>query len=679
MLAGMPKFGYCNDVFTMPPDWDTLKLKRKIYTTKENGEAGHLAFFRHCGIGKWYAIIGSKNVHIVASVASEEEFLADLEVYKTKGVRYDYALANAKLLFDCQRDILFAEMGVREILYEQQLTIIFEAIYNNHIVDYDREKVIAFGITKPQFDSVEEQGLCMPTEIALGLLALWGFTIPEYDIADASDTDKIAELDEKYEKMDNSEGAVVYEEYEGIGKGEDRGVFERGMGIIAKIYKHKNHVYIVRRMARELIKRLAIYSAWLKRFADIHFDANYLSDEIQDLLAFYVWLIKKNPTYKDREQWADRIHENFKELLKEFRNEMKKLSPAAIKDLVDIAPQVLICLASDSNDQDYAIMLVGNQGSGKTTLRNMLHAVLGKEKSAYINQDELNGKRKAFIAELKNHKKNKGKILIVDKCNHLTRLREDVYNVYSKVLILEFQHPDGQDAMESLSLERIKTRGIGHPSLLYSTHVKTILANTMDAYEGVTDIEKKTNEYISLNPLDTIETNLCKVVAYLGVPMEKTPEDAMTSVVAYEERLRMENVEKVLYWRASANVADVLAIMKKYEVPIVFPPKEEYHITLSFNKKLTKEELDAYTRSMSSGIRVQVLAIAYNDQCSALKCGALEIPCQNKIPHITLGTIDGVQPVYANEMLTTRECNYGEILLEDTYLDLIVNPVLKRK
>jgi hypothetical protein len=664
LLSGLPKFGYVNDVFTPP---SSVPCAKRVYTMKENGEAGHLAFFPFAELSgkpvQWYAIVGSKNVHIVLSLT---HFADDLNVYKgVEGSRLDYAIANAQLLQKCNPKTISCngddddddDIEFKESLYKNNQTIVFEAIYNNHIIEYDKEKVIAFAITQPIYTSVEEEGLAMPPEEALRLLSMNGFNIPEFDVADAEDVDEIKRLDEKYEKMENSEGAVVYE----VAVGGFVGV------VVTKIYKHKNHMYIVKRMVRELIKRQASYLGWVQRFEDIHFDAKYLEAEIKKLLAFYVWVMTTASQCKNL-TWADNMQIAFKGLLKEFE------SNATEEEIERFCGKAPVVLRGGSNTEDHAILLVGIQGSGKTTMRNELVKAFGRESCTYVNQDELGGKRKAFILALK---KNKGKIMIVDKCNHLRRLRDDVYNAYENVHIIEMVHPEGMDAMRGLSLERIRGRGLAHPNLIYSVHTSDILGRCAGAFEAVCDIEKKMSSYVALNPLDGVAENVQKVLEHLwshGVPKKEEAEgEVEVDVNVKEDMLVMKNVR---YWQAGAKTEEVLRVLGNIELPDGLRVKNEFHMTMYYDKVLELKRAKELVREPD--ICVHIDALVYNDKCAALlirKTDFVAGICDKDLPHITVALAEGVAGVYSNEMLAGG----GSVRVDmDCDLKLIISPVMKK-
>lgn len=176
---------------------------------------------------------------------------------------------------------------------------------DDHIVDYGgRNAAIALAITRPQLAPLSSQGLSEPPLAAFERLGRWGFELPRHGVA--STPDEVAALKAEFETCQNSEGAVVYEEYAEIYRGNAPGDADAAGGAsssssaapttrVLAIYKHKNFVYIMRRMARELVKRKAGFGGWRRRWAECHVPvegSEQLARERDMLLAFYCWLAR---------------------------------------------------------------------------------------------------------------------------------------------------------------------------------------------------------------------------------------------------------------------------------------------------------------------------------------------------------------------------------------------------
>ena len=632
-INGLPKFGYITDNFNDLTD-DSFKPSQRIYINKENGEAGHLSFF--INDKKWYAIIGSKNVHIIICVDSFDEANNDLNYYRLQNkTRLTCAINNSELLLKYHSDELINNIGMKQYLFDNKLTIIYEAINNNHIIKYDKEQIIAFALTKSKTDLIN---VINPLE-ALILLKLWKFNIPQYDCCYYYDTNEINKLNIKYETLENSEGAVVYDIY-----------YKEKTVIVGKIYKHKCYSYVIKRMARELIKRNANFISWNIRFNQSHIEIKI--EDINKLLSFYVWLVLN----KEKENWSEYIHQNFISLYDEF------LLTSDYNNYYNQAPTIL--QDKNINNITQVIMLVGIQGSGKTTIRNILKTT--NKYIKYINQDEL-GSKKNFICELKKSY-NKDSILVIDKCNTQLFHRNDIYQYFSNILIVEFIHPENN--LIEVCLSRIKERGANHPSLPFSYDVKNIIETCYNNYEQITNYEKQTHKYISISIMNTIEYNVKQILESIDMDYQ-VDIDFNQIDIDYKKSILNKSLKNALYIRASANSVDILTkvqlILDKLETKYIY--KNEFHLTLYFGKY--KEDNIKYFNNIY--ISVHAESIIYDNKCIVIKItNDGSFICNNINPHITLGCIENIKSVYANEMLEKME-NIN-IIDCDFNIDLVVNP-----
>lgn len=650
VLCGPPKFGYEEDQLTTEPNWSSLRLKRWVFTEKENGEAGHLAFFPIKN--QWYAIIGSKNVHIVLTISSLDAARADIASYT--GVRTQTAVKNANLMLDACGDVVIPVSKMHRMVYKNNWTLVFEAVFNDHLVQYDKHKVIMFAITCPQLTTVEKQGLTIPPQVSLPILKNWGFDVASHITVPVKNKHQKETVEKKYESKENSEGAVVYGIYE----------TKSGTEIVGKIYKHKNHVYILQRMARELLKRKASPAEWKRRFDEVHFDATSHSRLIKELFIFREWVEQKYNTAEIG--WSDIVQHKFMKMWKEFTSIFNTwLSKVGWSD--DIQDKFVKTWLGNKHSNDSsnkALMLVGIQGTGKSTLRNALMHVIGTSGAIFINQDEAGG-RKEFMKALTEASKT-NKLVIVDKINHVHKLREDVYSLFDRVAIAEMQH----DAdIKDLALTRLRQRGMAHLTLQYSENTENILNSIAAAYEPVSESEKKHHDYIPVNAANTTLRQVKDVVKFLinsnfisGVTVKPTASDINIVTKAYEDAIVRRALSLTRNIKAVVKSDDIHNAVR-HLVPVKGPIKwkwdasdtPEYHVTLTYNRNISKSEQNVML-SWPVSFNLFVDGIVYNANCAALRIRKEDLPiCDNIHPHITIGCAEGIPPVQAQKVFTDSD------------------------
>ena len=577
---------------------------------------------------------------------------------------------------------------MKKCLFDNKYTIIYEAINNNHIVKYDNKQIITFAIVKRICDKSLADELhknfyvIHPLEAYI-LLKLWKFNIPNYECVHTNNIKEIEILDKKYEQLINCEGAVIYDIYN-----------KDNIVLVGKIYKHKCHDYVIKRMSRELIKRKASYNDWISRFKKAHIIINQESHDI--LLGFYVWLRLNSVELKAQQNstliakllqlnsveplaqqnstliakllqlnknksndWSDYIHENFIILYDEF------LLDINYKEYYKQASNI-IKPENNVNTKTQVIMLVGIQGSGKSTIRNILQHINKNVK--YINQDEL-GSKKAFLNEL--HKKySDNTILVIDKCNILITHRNDIYNYFSNILIVELVDSD----VINTCMKRIKERGAYHLSLPYTYNTKNIIENFYTKYDQITDYEKQNYKYLSINISDTIEYNVQQILKEIN--LDQLIENISNININYQKSIIKTSIKNAIYIQASADPICIINSVQHILNTLVdnkYIIKNEFHMTLYFGKY--KEDNIKYFDNIY--ITVHAESIVYDDKCIAIKITKDEkLICDNMIPHITLGCIENTKSIYANTMLENMENT--NIIKCDFNLDLIINPVYKK-
>lgn len=81
------------------------------------------------------------------------------------------------------------------------------------------------------------------------------------------------------------------------------------------------------------------------------------------------------------------------------------------------------------------------------------------------------------------------------------------------------------------------------------------------------------------------------------------------------------------------------------------------HCTLLHKSQLKgNEELQSYLESnLGKSISIRLVAVGTSDKAMAFKVGGVGNICANKVPHITIATFRGGNPVNSNEITNWRD------------------------
>lgn len=552
---GLPKFGNEAPELMEATQW--------VFTEKANGECGHVAM-----VDADHVVIGSKNVHFVLSVS---RFAEDTQMYEALGEeRLSVAMKIAKLLHE---QGLFT-CGLLSYLLENDATMIVEACFDNHIVRYEKNHCVATCF-------MQQRTVLSPVD-AYSICERFGFPHVEYDVA--SNKDEFEALKAKYQLWErDSEGAVVYAQKEN--------------GSYA-LYKVKHPLYVVKRASRELIKRRANYAAWVTRMNALH--VTVPESIIASLLQFYAWLLTTLPDYT-----GDHIQEEFGKLFSQFTSSGFHVEdPVAIIDKVD----------ETKNKNTLVLGLCGVPGCGKSYLRGVI-ANNKQYKVEYVNQDELHQSKKKFLNALKAHSQKSLDILVVDKSNVSEEMRGDVEKYFRRVYWVVFNDPD----MADTCWQRIKQRGVYHPSLVYSYQSLGIIRGFCESFDP-----PQGDNVVNIQIQDSMDAWLEAINRVCALSLHP--------VVVPQTRV----LPHIKYW--------MISLPSNQHVTLVFGPTAEE------TEKLIPhfgEEIEIVTEVLYKGDRVHAAPVVSNP--------FLEEFCKNKFPHITVWTADGAQAVESNELLANRE------------------------
>lgn len=567
-LFGLPKFGYDTEEIGQSKEGGTIWY----FTEKENGECGHVAF-----LDEEHIIVGSKNVHIVLGLNAYEK---DLEMYQALAeTRLEYALRIATLLKHQGWNA-----SLREYMVRERIVMVFEALFNNHIVYYDNEtyRVTAF----------VQDGIVLSPILTTRMCSM--YQLPIVNIVVASTEEEYKQCCQLFTCCErDSEGAVIYKE---------------AMGRV-RLFKLKHPVYVAKRAARELIKRRASKQQWTDRMQQLHVDAD--EQLLLELYKFYLWLLHNIPDYS-----AEEIQNRFAIMWKEFQDLGCPSLPDIVKD--------------DRNTTVHVIGFVGIPGSGKSTLSKALERCLLKKGLSVVrvNQDELCKNRKQFVSRLQQLSKTQnGGYILVDKVNHTSHLRKDIELLFVNVSWVVFEC--GNDDMIQVCMERIRDRGIYHPSLVYSYKTREVLTRFHS------ELQPPCGDNVhTINMHDSVLDQLRHLSSCVKVGVDP-------AFVELSVKKGVSAVPTILYW--------------KIDLP------NGKHVTLVYQP--TKEDTEALLPHFGDEVDVDVEYILNTERvrvASVMKTPFLEKYCKNVYPHITLWTAEGVKPFEANAAFTSpsavKEC-----------------------
>lgn len=546
-LLGLPKFGYIDDNSPKTPIW--------YFTEKENGECAHVAFLDHDHI-----VIGSKNVHIVFC-RDPTMYACDMKMYEALSEpRLEYAIRIAKMLegYEWNSDII-------DQMHRNHMTMVLEVMFNNHIVYYPEEKwcVTAFTQDGKVMDPETSQYICQMN------------CLPFVEMQVAKTTHDYETLCKMFtNSLRDSEGAVVYhvDDYKNV-----------------RLFKLKHPVYVAKRAARELIKKKVSKLEWEKRMDNLHVEVP--STLLESLFQFYLWIL-----YTNKEYDAEDIQQRFGKLWKEFNS---------LGDIPSLDAESL--LLDKRNKTTKVLAFIGIPGSGKSTLTNALekhYQAIGVPVKR-VNQDELGKDRKRYMRALTDvMRANWDGVLLVDKANHTSRLRQDISDLFLNVDWFHFTSTELP--MVEACKARIYERGMRHLSLYPCSSLNGILQRFFE------EMEIPENS-IPLPMEEPVEQLIVRVTG-------TTPQSIAAPTPTYP---------KILYW--------------KIDLP------DDKHVTLCYKpNKADNEKLEPF---FGTPVQIEVDAIYETRSLRVARVKTtpfLEMYCQNKYPHITLWVGKNTKAVEAN-------------------------------
>lgn len=581
-VLGFPKFGYDPDEAS-----GVSGAVKWCFTEKENGECGHVAAMRVRG--RPYFVVGSKNVHIVLGGGSW--FETDLEMYAARNEpRLEYAVRIARLL----GDLGFFDRAIAHHLLETSRVCIVETIFNDHIVWYEGGH--QFRVTA----MLEEDGAVMDPVETRRLCEGFGAPFVVMDVA--CDRDAYDRLEADFTSCSrDTEGAVVYVV----------GMEGACAGRVIHMYKVKHPLYVVKRAARELIKRRATLAQWKERMDGLH--VSVPDEVVRELLQFYAWVATMHPGAVGQRSFP------FATLFREFREDEGR-------GFIDPA----FALSSGRNTTASVVAFCGLPGSGKTLMSTWFVELVrerygGALRVVRINQDELGRQsKKAFLRKLDEVAEHAGeRIVVIDRCNHTAAHRDEVESRFADVKWVVL------NGSWETCLERVEARGPYHPTLVLSCDTPRILRRFAEESDLASfSCDKLVGDgrrVLGLDMGDAFEENAKKVMAFLGYDDGGSGKTDL-GMVRPSARPKL---PRILYW--------------KIDLPA------GKHVTLRY--KPTAQETEELLPHFGKRVVVEIDYVIETENirvASVVKTDFLDRFCQNKHPHVTLWTASGTSPVESN-------------------------------
>jgi energy-coupling factor transporter ATP-binding protein EcfA2 len=658
IIRGHPKFGYDGDCRTPMADTGVTW----VYSRKENGECGHVSGFIYNGIR--YLVIGSKNVHMILREDSIDEDLQNA-VYQDQ--RYTFAVKIAKILV-----AKYASSIAKIVSFsiEKDVTLCCEAITDcQHIVDYYGEhKLLFFAITSIRESVDSPITWCNPILAQEHFLELGLDSVTEIKIA--STPEELQELYNYIRSQENSEGGVI-------------NVLDAD-GNVVYVYKYKNDMYVLLRAGREQMRKRAPINVIDRRLRSLHhINLPNMEELIMLVLQFncYFRLLGEEDQSSFFSKWNDWMN-RFLELPSEERASLLEQYRRF----------------QSQNGSLFVIVLVGVQGSGKSTiarllkeLLSILHGLTSKE-VMHLEQDMFGGSRPNFQAAVKKALSNPGlRFLILATMNHTSehrrRLDDELLATYKGNLQKVYIVFDPNTI--EFYLGRLKSRGSAHETLVANgsndATILQILSRTLREYSPPSEEEEYTPT-VHVSCEATIQSIIQTVLEFLAQqfvvdPLELTTdafEHAMACVIADDERLSRKpkkavkeqkprnpqfdgirvapesipSLEDILS-RLQADESALSALTDNFNAHCI---KTEFHITTAYygGKKDGNQDFED-----GKECRIRVNAIASDSKATALSCEVDDVTIESGIPHITyaLGTDEttgkAVPPSYSKQLIET--------------------------
>ncbi|KAK7195346.1 hypothetical protein NESM_000461100 [Novymonas esmeraldas] len=723
---GLRKFGYDDSTYGYPDAVDTV-----IAVEKENGECGHLSAFTlppsaeetsgdmpsHGAAApsrdsSRFWVVGSKNVHIVVDYAVSEE---GLRYYGSLGRRYTYAIKIARLwralLTDGGDDasptrgrLTAAQTrSFHDALCSNQWTCCFESIFSDseHLVDYNGVNELRFyavtqnrrafdvagadhtvgaggaaaetatttGHGAPQHSLID--GLCIPVADAVAFYAGVGLTFSHHSPPVPFKSVEYEQLIDSIARRTNSEGCVMYG--------------ANAAGTVVRLWKEKSYPYVMERATREAItnhkiagtdlrKRLQTKLAHQQPQLRVYFK-HWEANRMPWLLHFAAWLqmtrrltphMQRDELFPLRNQWLS-LQRSFQASL-DTDPELSGVCAQYQPDPVQ--------WGTDAQNLD-VVKFVGAQGCGKSTLSRAFYALLTTKANhtpRWVNQDEC-GNRTKFLSSLRQatHATSKVTHLLIDKMNLDAKMNED-YNRLPLSLTVTWFHPDGENALYGVCIDRVLGRGSGHRTIRVDPshtpqeqaaqvqNIRSFVRKAVGACEAPRDPEEVVLELDITAPLSEMVRLMWGRLQETGThPLPPITEEDIHDAIALAHRyetLLCDLPQAPIYACIAVEDASEAAKLRSV-VPAALTAAQVVQPLFHLTTKYFGAESDpvafvslATRLGQTVTLTLDCVIADGNGVAVTVRRDDALYPCANPIPHFTIANRQGVPPKYSNELIS---------------------------
>lgn len=187
--------------------------KHVISTTKENGEAAHLAVLKRSSDGAYLFVVGSKNTHMVVTSIDDIDRACAAGTCSSGGNPYMAAAPIARALLQMIHTLAPTDrVFVCELLAQTRMTASFEMLSPRYqhvqLLDYLREDMpVFYGLSFPSLDEMEGVEICVNPVLAYELFRAIGVRTVEFKVVPFTDN-VMAQTLEEIRMAYQHEGAV---------------------------------------------------------------------------------------------------------------------------------------------------------------------------------------------------------------------------------------------------------------------------------------------------------------------------------------------------------------------------------------------------------------------------------------------------------------------------------------